>query len=763
MDTIKQEVALASTSPKIVVPGTGQFERPWIIVDNNGRVTGTNTTGLAIMELDLPLPDDVYIQDIIPAIAPLFPGIQGQYHQPYKTTLEMGGVEQPLQIVASPLFTNGNDTFHLLSLNLIDPDKHTVRSVTDTPDPYRTLFEQNNDAIFIVGLDLKIIDANSRAAQMVGYPIEELIGMPANKLISLEENSSSVVSSTQIFERTYVCKDGSHLPVEIGATIVRNSSGVPIHILNIVRDISERKRAEESLQRKDEILTAVSFAAEKLLQSHHWDESIPGILELLGTAARVSRVYIFEVLPGNNDARLMYEWATAEMTTWKEYLRENDLSLNDPRLQRWVNTLRQAKGMFSNIDELPDEEREIMAVMGIQSLAVFPIFVQDEWRGIIGFDDNSPCRQWQRAEIDTLFAAASTFGAAFERRQAEEKLFHSEARNKAIIDAIPDCILRVSASGTILDASYSEEHCFGPASEDMVNQPLTKLFPAEVIALMNEHIEKTLETGILQYFEFQMPDSNPKIEARIAVSGNDEVLIMMRDISDRARLEQLKTDFINRASHELRTPLTTATMMVELIQEGGTPEEITEYWQILHNELNRQRRLIDRLLTAGRLESNTLLISPAPVEILPIVEEAINALMPIARKKGLAIQKNLEESLPLVMGENMGLQQVLINLLSNAVKYTPGDESVVVSVYQQAGGVNIDIKDRGIGIPEEDLPNLFERFFRARNVTLAEIPGSGIGLYIVKSIVEELAGKILVQNNPDKGTTFSVWLRCAEE
>jgi two-component system phosphate regulon sensor histidine kinase PhoR len=260
-----------------------------------------------------------------------------------------------------------------------------------------------------------------------------------------------------------------------------------------------------------------------------------------------------------------------------------------------------------------------------------------------------------------------------------------------------------------------------------------------------------------------MPDSNPKIEARIAVSGKDEVLIIMRDITDRARLEQLKTDFINRASHELRTPLTTATMMVELIQEGGTPEEIKEYWQILHNELNRQRQLIDRLLTAGRLESNTLLISPAPVEIVPIVEEAISALVPIARKKGLPIQKAFKEPLPPVIGESMGLQQVLINLLSNAVKYTPGDESVLVAVYPHDGGVNVEISDRGIGIPEEDLPNLFERFFRARNVTLAEIPGSGIGLYIVKSIVEELEGKVSVRNNPDKGTTFSVWLRRAEE
>ena len=209
----EQAAARASTSPKIVVPGTGQFERPWVIVDSEGRITGTNTTGLAIMELELPMPAAVYIQDIIPATAQLIPGIQSKYHQPLEAILEMGNTRQAIQIVPSPLFTNGHDSFHLLSLNLIDPAKATARAGADNKDPYRTLFEQNNDAIFIVGLDLKIVDANSRAAQMVGYPIDELIGMPATQLVALEEASSSVVSSSQIFERTYVRKDGSHFPI----------------------------------------------------------------------------------------------------------------------------------------------------------------------------------------------------------------------------------------------------------------------------------------------------------------------------------------------------------------------------------------------------------------------------------------------------------------------------------------------------------------------------------------------------------------------
>jgi signal transduction histidine kinase len=221
----------------------------------------------------------------------------------------------------------------------------------------------------------------------------------------------------------------------------------------------------------------------------------------------------------------------------------------------------------------------------------------------------------------------------------------------------------------------------------------------------------------------------------------------------------MKTDFINRASHELRTPITTAILMTELLQAGGSEEELEEYWQVLINELKRQKLLIDRFLMAGRLESKKLVIDPTALDVVPIIEESIVAVRPLARMKGININLNVADDGSWVWGEATGLQQVFINLINNSVKYSPESSKITVNIYQESPWIRIEISDQGMGIPKEDIPHLFERFFRARNVSIAEIPGSGLGLYLVKSIVNELDGEISVESKSEYGTTFIVKLK----
>jgi two-component system, OmpR family, phosphate regulon sensor histidine kinase PhoR len=240
-----------------------------------------------------------------------------------------------------------------------------------------------------------------------------------------------------------------------------------------------------------------------------------------------------------------------------------------------------------------------------------------------------------------------------------------------------------------------------------------------------------------------------------------EALIVIRDITDQAMLNEMKSDFINRASHELRTPLTSAILMTELIQEGGTPEEVDEYWRTLKSELNRQKILIDRLLIAGRLESSMMKLEITPMDILPVLEESILAVKAIANKRNVSLQLQKPETPVYVLGDKSGLQQVFINLINNAVKFSSPERTVSISVSKEKETVRVSIADSGVGIPQDAIPYLFERFYRAKNVTIAEIPGSGIGLYIVKSIVDELGGSIHVESAVNEGTTFIVNLKDA--
>jgi signal transduction histidine kinase len=262
--------------------------------------------------------------------------------------------------------------------------------------------------------------------------------------------------------------------------------------------------------------------------------------------------------------------------------------------------------------------------------------------------------------------------------------------------------------------------------------------------------------------EFRLPYNDTTYEARLYPISSTEALIVIRDVTEQARLNEMKSDFINRASHELRTPLTSAMLMTELIQEGGTPDELNEYWRTLRSELNRQKILIDRLLIAGRLESGMMNLEIARMDVIPVLEEAMMAVKPIAAKRNVRLNMITHEQSVEVMGDKSGLQQVFINLLNNAAKFSSEGGSVQINVSQNGTDVKVQIIDAGIGIPQEAISHLFERFYRAKNVTIAEIPGSGIGLYIVKSIVEELGGTILVESVMNKGTIISVTLKQAE-
>ena len=231
-----------------------------------------------------------------------------------------------------------------------------------------------------------------------------------------------------------------------------------------------------------------------------------------------------------------------------------------------------------------------------------------------------------------------------------------------------------------------------------------------------------------------------------------------RDVTEQARLEQLKSDFINRAAHELRTPLTTVVVMAELIREGGKPEEIDEYWRILTGELQRQKTLVERLLTAGRMEAGSLPVRSVSCDAGALLAGAVDAAGAQALARGVSLVRSIPDGLPFVAGDPSLLPQVFANLLDNAVKFTPSGGRVSVEASVSGAFLLVRVSDTGIGIPPEDVPQLFGRFFRARNAVAGEVPGSGMGLYVVKSIVERSGGRIGLSSEPERGTTVEVAL-----
>lgn len=616
----------------------------------------------------------------------------------------------------------------------------------------RTLFEQTGECVFIIGMDLHYLAANRQALRLLGYDEREITGMYVGDVIFMGELLDQQISTNEqanIYERILKRKDGTLVPVEIGTSIVSDEKGQPVYIQSIVRDISDRKENEKIQKRNSRILSVISEATARLFRSPNIESGISEVLESLGNALEMFGCVIFEIEQFSNVPQVKVQYG------WMEY-EASDFNAGTA-IKPFVSRMIQDPNAVLSETNISGTK-----IVPVYSFLAIPIQGMLGSRGYLGLFDRENSLSWLIAEFDVAQTATNLIGAALQRIQYEETIRLNEFRNRMIVDAFPDLLIRINSDGFILDYSSNPNHPLFIHRDMISGKKLVETWPEELVGRILGEANKNSFTADFWLEGFQLPFSSSVYESRLHPINPREALIIVRDITDMVRLNEMKTDFINRASHELRTPLTAVILMADLIQQGGTDEEIQEYWRILKNELNRQKSLIDRLLMAGRLESGMMKLESNPLDIIPVLEEAIQAVRPIASKKYIDLILEAPKPPVIILGDNSALQQVFINLITNATKFSPEDSRVLISVSSSNGYMEVSVTDQGMGITPESIPHLFEKFYRAKNVTVAEIPGSGIGLYIVKSIIEELGGKIRVDSEINKGTKFTVSLKPAD-
>jgi PAS domain S-box-containing protein len=613
---------------------------------------------------------------------------------------------------------------------------------------YRALFEQTGECVFIIGLDLRYITANQQALSLLGYEELELAGMPVSEVMSLGEELGLGSDGSNLSERTLKRKDGSTLPVEISASVVYDEENKPAYIQSIARDVSDRREVEGILKRYTRILSVISAAAARLLRSSNIETKIPEILESLGLATDVSSCAILEIDTFSSTPAV-------NVQSWWRKRADSAFDISSVITQH-IPMILGASGDYSYHATAPDKQVSSISAL---SFVIMPIHgTLGSW-GFLGLFDEEKEISWSPSERNAIQTAANLIGSALQRSSYEETIRLNEARNRAILSALPDLLIRIDINGMILDYSANPDHPLYLHRDVISGKKLSGIWPQEVVETITGRDNRDAFVSSHVVEGFRLPFINKVYESRLYPISPSEALVVIRDITDQAQLNEMKSDFINRASHELRTPLTSAMLMAELIQEGGTQEELDEYWRTLSSELNRQKILIDRLLIAGRLESGMMTLEHAPIDLIPVLEESIMAVKAIANKRRVDLELSTERRPVLILGDKSGLQQVFINLINNAAKFSPEGSAVTIDVTEAEDEVRVSISDQGLGIPSEAVGHLFERFYRAKNVTIAEIPGSGIGLYIVRSIVEELGGRINVKSELNKGTTFIISLR----
>jgi PAS domain S-box-containing protein len=237
------------------------------------------------------------------------------------------------------------------------------------------------------------------------------------------------------------------------------------------------------------------------------------------------------------------------------------------------------------------------------------------------------------------------------------------------------------------------------------------------------------------------------------------VVIVLRNTAAQREIDRMKQNLISCVSHELRTPLTAIKSYVAtILRDPNMPEQTRlKFLAIIDSESNRLQKLIEGLLELSQIESGAPQIVKRLVCVPTLIAQAVQSLQPAADKKSISITTDVEGDLGQFTADENKLRSLITNILDNAVKFTPG--SGLVSIFAKRCGheLVIRISDNGIGIPSQALPRIFDPFFRVHHPD-ANIPGTGLGLAIVKEIVDMHCGRIEVESEPAKGTTFSVYL-----
>ena len=242
----------------------------------------------------------------------------------------------------------------------------------------------------------------------------------------------------------------------------------------------------------------------------------------------------------------------------------------------------------------------------------------------------------------------------------------------------------------------------------------------------------------------------------------DGTLLILEDLTERQQYERLRKDLVANVSHELKSPLTAIRGLTETLLEGALadPANNRRFVGLIDEEALRLGRLIDDLLHLAQLESPVAPVAPRPVDVRQLVQELWPGWQAEAAKRRLTLTAALDDA-PRVQADPDRLKQVFINLVDKAIKYNREGGTVRISAHPEGALLRISIEDTGIGIPEPDLPRVFERFYRVDKARSRALGGTGLGLSIVKHIVEAQGGTVAATSRHDQGSTFSFTLPLA--
>ena len=334
--------------------------------------------------------------------------------------------------------------------------------------------------------------------------------------------------------------------------------------------------------------------------------------------------------------------------------------------------------------------------------------------------------------------------------------------SRFIVQHTPGAVITTDARGRITEFNPAAERITGYRREEAIGQQAANILNCQggeagnaLDQVMSGKLEVTQELVLRN----RSDEKVPVMVSSFALQDEKKALlgaaIIIRDLNLVKRLETERRHLVNMFAHDLKTPVVGMAGLIRRLLQGKagpvSPEQ-TAYLDTIDREMTRLEKLITSFLEFARLDLRLLTPQPEVLQVQDECREVVTLLTPLAEAKGMKLQTDISPQLPALRVDPLLLRRALENLLSNAIKFSPPGTTVLLQVSEEASQVLFAVKDQGPGIPPEDLPHLFEFFYRGKAATGEE--GFGLGLATVKRIIDSHAGRLWVDTAPGQGATF---------
>jgi PAS domain S-box-containing protein len=362
-------------------------------------------------------------------------------------------------------------------------------------------------------------------------------------------------------------------------------------------------------------------------------------------------------------------------------------------------------------------------------------------------------------------------------KKANGKIELEKVKDRAILENIGEGLIAVDPNGKVIMVNKAAEILLGQKEAALQGKKITSLdmldAEGQIIAPADQPISGVLKNGktigpsVAEYY-FVGQDKR-KFPLGITVTPiklDDEIIgaiEVFRDATKEQEIDKAKTEFVSIASHQLRTPLGVAKWYLEAVEEEGyldrLPKTGKDYLDEVYKSNERVLKVVRELLSVSRIDQGRVNDDPKPTDAVRLVKDIVHEMSPVAAGKNVRLTLRIKRlQSPGIYIDQLRLHEVIQNLIANALEYTPSGGHVAVTVGKKAHEFVISFTDTGIGIAEKDRKRLFTKFFRSEKAALQNPDGSGLGLYVVKSYVEEWGGKITVRSREGKGSAFIITL-----